>query len=112
MASNGEAKINLGHKLEPAIVALLSQRKMEEAATAAGISNRTVLRWYKLPEFQTAYREARRAAYSQAVSKLQQGATADVPTLPNVMLDQGTPSFGESSGRRVRHESFLEGDRD
>jgi hypothetical protein len=50
------------------------------------------MRWLKLPEFQTAYREARRAAYSQAVARLQQGATAAATTLLKVMLDQTTPA--------------------
>ena len=39
-----------------------------------------------------AYREARRTAYSQAVAKLQQGATAAATTLLKVMLDQSTPA--------------------
>jgi hypothetical protein len=82
----------LGHKQEEAIAALLSQRNIEEAAKAAGISTRTMLRWLNIPEFQTAYREARRAAYSQAVARLQQGATAAATTLLKVMLDQGTPA--------------------
>jgi hypothetical protein len=85
----------LGHKQEEAIAALLSQRNIEEAAKAAGISNRTMLRWLKLPEFQTAYRGARRAAYSQAVARLQQGATAAATTLLKVMLDQTTPASVE-----------------
>jgi hypothetical protein len=46
----------------------------------------------KLPEFQKAYREARRAAYSQAVARLQQGTTAAATTVLKVMLDQGTPA--------------------
>jgi hypothetical protein len=54
--------------------ALLTQRNLDEAAKAVGMSQRTLMRWLKLPEFQAAYREARRAAYSQAVAKLQQGA--------------------------------------
>jgi hypothetical protein len=82
----------LGHRQEEAIAALLSQRNIEEAAKTAGISTRTMLRWLKLPEFQTAYREARRAAYSQAVARLQQGATAAATTLLKVMLDQTTPA--------------------
>jgi hypothetical protein len=53
---------------------------------------RTLMRWLKLPEFQAAYREARRTAYSQAVAKLQQGATAAATTLLKVMLDQTTPA--------------------
>jgi hypothetical protein len=68
---------------------LLTQRNIEEAAKAAGISARTLLRWLKL---QTPDREARRTAYSQAVAKLQQGATAAATTLLKVMLDQGTPA--------------------
>ena len=82
----------LGRKQEQTIAALLTQRNLDEAAKAAGISMRTLMRWLKLPEFQTAYREARRTAYSQAVAKLQQGATAAATTLLKVMLDQGTPA--------------------
>lgn len=78
--------------MEAAIAALLTQRNVEEAAKAAGISTPTLLRWMKEPEFQAAYREARRTAYSQAVAKLQQGATAAATTLLKVMLDQGTPA--------------------
>src|ERR1700757_1313215 len=81
-----------GRKMEEAIAALLTQRNVEEAAKAVGISTRTLLRWMKVPEFQAAYREARRTAYSQAVAKLQQGATAAATTLLKVMLDQGTPA--------------------
>ena len=81
-----------GRKMEEAIAALLTQRNVEEAAKAAGISTRTLLRWMKEPEFQKAYREARRTAYSQAVAKLQQGATAAATTLLKIMLDQSTPS--------------------
>jgi hypothetical protein len=85
-------KSMLGRKQEQTIAALLTQRNLEEAAKAAGISMRTLMRWLKIPEFQAAYREARRTAYSQAVAKLQQGATAAVTTLLKVMLDQGTPA--------------------
>jgi hypothetical protein len=85
-------KSMLGRKQEETIAALLTQRNLDEAAKAAGISMRTLMRWLKLPEFQAAYREARRTAYSQAVAKLQQGATAAATTLLKVMLDQGTPA--------------------
>jgi len=81
-----------GRKMEEAVAALLSQRNVEEAAHAVGVAPRTLLRWMQVPEFQAAYREARRAAYSQAVVRLQQGATAAATTLLKVMLDQGTPA--------------------
>jgi hypothetical protein len=85
-------KSMLGRKQEETIAALLTQRNLDEAAKAAGISQRTLMRWLKLPEFQVAYREARRAAYCQAVAQLQQGTTAAATTLLKVMLDQSTPA--------------------
>ena len=81
-----------GRKMEEAVAALLIQRNVEEAAKSVGISTRTLLRWMKEPEFQGAYREARRMAYSQAVAKLQQGATAAATTLIKIMFDQNTPA--------------------
>ena len=81
-----------GRKMEAAIAALLTQRNIDEAAKAVGISPNTLLNWMKVPEFQAAYREARRMAYSQAVAKLQQGATAAATTLLKVMVDQSTPA--------------------
>jgi hypothetical protein len=81
-----------GRKMEAAIAALLTQRNIDEAAKAAGISPNTLLSWMKVPEFQAAYREARRVAYSQAVARLQQGATAAATTLLKVMVDQSTPA--------------------
>ena len=81
-----------GRKKEEAIAALLTARNIEEAAKSVGIAPNTLLNWMKVPEFQEAYREARRAAYSQAVAKLQQGTTAAATTPLKVMLDQSTPA--------------------
>jgi transposase-like protein len=81
-----------GRKKEEAIAALLTQRNIEEAAKAAGIGANTLLRWLKLPEFQTAYRQARRDAFGQAVARLQQGTSAAATTLLKTMIDQGTPA--------------------
>jgi hypothetical protein len=53
-------------KKEEAIAALLTQRNVEEAARTAGIGTQTLLRWLKVPEFQAAYLEARRATVSQS----------------------------------------------
>jgi transposase-like protein len=80
-----------GRKKEAAIIALLTQRSAEDAARAIGISSTTLLRWMKEPEFDAAYREARRAAFGQSIARLQQGAAAAATTLLKVMLDQGTP---------------------
>jgi hypothetical protein len=83
---------NLGRKQEDAIAALLTQRNVEEAARAAGIGTRTLLRWLKLPVFQAAYRKARRDAFGQAIARLQQGTSAAATTLLKTMIDPNTPA--------------------
>jgi hypothetical protein len=81
-----------GRKKEEAIAALLTQRNIEEAAKVAGIGANTLLRWLKVPEFQKAYREARRAAFSQSIARLQQGTSAAATTLIKLLLDPNTPA--------------------
>src|SRR5580700_3035501 len=78
-------------KKEEAIAALLTQRNVEEAARIANIGTRTLLRWMKIPEFDAAYLEARRAAVSQANARLQQGSSAAVSTLLKIMVDATSP---------------------
>jgi hypothetical protein len=78
-------------KMEDAVAALLTQRNHEEAARAVGIGTATLLRWQKQPEFQQAFRIARRAAHTQSIARLQQATSAAVTTLLNVMVDAGTP---------------------
>ena len=79
-------------KREEAIAALLTQRNIEEAAKSIGIGTQTMLRWLKIPEFQTAYREARRAAFRQSIARLQQASTAAVSTLLKIMVDPNAPA--------------------
>jgi hypothetical protein len=88
MAGHGE---KFGRKQEEAIAALLTQRNVEEAAHAAGIGTRTLLRWLTQPEFQKAYREARRAAFGQAIARLQQGTSAAATTLLKMLIEPGAP---------------------
>ncbi len=78
-------------KMEEAVAALLTQRNVEEAARSIGISVATLMRWQKQPEFEKAYREARRAAFGQSIAKLHQMSSAAVSTLGKVMVHPGTP---------------------
>jgi uncharacterized protein (UPF0147 family) len=89
MAGRGE---KLGRKQEEAIVALLSQRNIEDAARAICVVPRTLYRWIKEPEFDAAYRAARRAAFSQSTARLQQMCTAAVSTLGKIMVDPNAPA--------------------
>jgi hypothetical protein len=83
---------SLERKQEDVIAALLTQRNMEEAARTAGVGIRTLIRWMKLPEFQKAYREARRAAFNQSIARLQQGTSAAATTLIKLLIEPGTPA--------------------
>ena len=56
-----------------------------------GLLRLLLLRWQKKPEFQKAYREARRAAHGQSIARLQQATSAAVSTLLKVMVDANTP---------------------
>jgi hypothetical protein len=57
MTGHGE---KLSRKREQAIAALLTQPTIAAAAKMAGIGERTLRRWLKLPEFASAYDAARR----------------------------------------------------
>jgi hypothetical protein len=81
-----------GRKMEDAVAALLTQRNIEEAAKAVGISPTTLLSWMKVPEFQAAYRQAKRAAFSQAIARLQQGSVAAATALLKTIVDPNTPA--------------------
>jgi hypothetical protein len=89
MTGHGE---KFGRKKEEAIAALLSQRSVDDAARAVAISTKTLLRWLQVPEFQAAYRQARRAAFSQSIARLQQGTAAAATTLLKTMIDANTPA--------------------
>jgi hypothetical protein len=81
-----------GRKKEETIAALLSQRNVEEAARFVNIGTKTLLRWLQLPEFDRAYREARRAAFSQSIARLQQASSAAAATLLKIMVDPTAPA--------------------
>jgi hypothetical protein len=81
-----------GRRKEEAIAALLTQRSVEDAAKAVGIGTATLVRWMKNSEFDSAYRAAKRAAYGQAVARLQQGTSAAATTLLKTMIDPSIPA--------------------
>jgi transposase-like protein len=89
MAGHGE---KLGRKQEDAIAALLSQRNIEEAARAAGVGTRTLIRWLKLAEFGKEYRKARREAVHQSIARLQQATGAASTIVLKLLTDPNVPA--------------------
>jgi hypothetical protein len=45
-----------------------------------------------VPEFEAAYRAARREAFGQSIARLQQGTSAAATTLLKTMIDPNTPA--------------------
>jgi hypothetical protein len=70
----------------------LAARPEEGPARAVGVDPNTLLRWLKIPEFHSAYREARHAAFSQSIARLQQAASAAATTLLKIMVDSNAPA--------------------
>jgi hypothetical protein len=66
----------LNRKQEAVIAFLLVEATVEQAAAKAGVGYRTLRGWMALPDFQAAYRSARRIVLENAIAGLQR-TTAD-----------------------------------
>src|ERR1039458_595127 len=85
---------------EEAILALLSNRTVEDAARVVKITPRTLYRWLNEPAFDAAYRQTRGTALRQCTARLQQISSAAVSVLARVMTDAATPAeIGRASCR-------------
>jgi len=87
----GSAK-KLTPKQESAILALLTARNVEEAAKTADVPLRTLYRWMADPDFDNGFRRAKRAAFGQALSRLQQGSAAAATVMLKLMVDGTVPA--------------------
>ena len=88
MKGHGE---KLERKQELAIIALLTEPTVEEAAQAVGVSPVTLWRWMQLEDFRAQYRAARRQALENAVAQLQRTAGEAIEALRR-NLACGVPS--------------------
>ena len=91
------------------IVALLEHPTLEKAATSLGVSEVTLWRSLKKPEFAEAYRQARREAFSQSVARLQHASNAAVGTLLRVMTDREAPAASRVRAADVVLQTALRG---
>jgi DNA-binding MurR/RpiR family transcriptional regulator len=91
----------LSRKQEVAIAALLTCPTLAEAAQRAGISEPTLGRWLRRDDFQTAYRQARREAVSQAIAHLQRVSGEAVETLRAIMADGKAPASARVTAARA-----------
>ena len=90
---------------DAAVGALLSEPTIAEAATKAGVSESTLLRWLADPAFKARYREGRHQVVEQAVSALQRAAMKAVDALER-NLACGAPPSEIAAARAVLDQAF------
>ena len=91
----------LTRKQETGLAALISQPTMKEAATLAGVNEATLWRWLQLPDFEKAYRQARRETVKHAIVKLQAASSQAVDVLIEVMTDETAPEFARLAAAKA-----------
>lgn len=82
---------------EKALIALLAEPTVAKAAESINVSERTLRRWLAEPEFEKAYKAARRNAFDVAVGLTQKYAGLAVHTLAKVMADTQSASAAKVS---------------
>ena len=82
---------NFTRKQERAIAALLTTDSVTQAASVAGVGERTLYRWLQDPAFLEQYRKARKAALDQAISTLQERSNKAARALIDIVEDREMP---------------------
>jgi hypothetical protein len=96
MATKTDERIPKTNELTPkqhkTIAALLATPTIAAAAAVVSVGERTVHTWLGERTFADAYRDARRAAVTQAVTRLQQVSGVAVGVLVQVMANKDNPA--------------------
>ena len=85
---------------------------LDKAASVLGVSDVTLWRCLKKPEFAEAFRKARGEAFSQSIARLQHASNAAMGTLLRVVTDREAPAASRVRIRpaaRLRFANFLSG---
>jgi transposase len=82
---------NFTRKQEKAISALLTTDSVSQAASVAGVGERTLYRWLRDSTFLEQYRKARKTALDQAISKLQERSNRAAKALIDIVENEEMP---------------------
>lgn len=89
-SGHGEKK---SRKKEMAVIALLTEPTVGQAAQKVGIGEATMWRWMQDGDFKEMYRMAKVQAVGQAIARIQQVTTQAVDTLYDVMTSKKAPAM-------------------
>lgn len=94
-----DVQLFTGDALEPkqerAVVELMRQPAIRDAAAAVGVAESTIYRWLKEPAFADRYRAARRDALEHATAQLHKAASEAVTTLIRIAGDTSAPASSQ-----------------
>jgi len=94
---------------DQAILALLSERTISEAADRCGVNERTLRRWLDESDFQAEYQKARRAVFDVGISRVQALTAKAVDTL-ETLLAVDAPSVQLGAARTITEIGIHERD--
>jgi DNA-binding MurR/RpiR family transcriptional regulator len=92
---------------ELALVALLSNPSVKEAAAACNLSERTLFRFLSDDGFKSEYRDARRAIVETAIAAMQNGASEAVARLRELQYSENPAAAVRSA--QIIYESAIKG---
>lgn len=92
---------------ELVISALLTERSIKEASKKAGVGEHTVYRWMATPEFDKAYKQAKRKILDHAISQIQLSVTEAVGVLRSIMNDEESPPSSRVTSAKTILEQAL-----
>lgn len=105
MAASGA--FELSPRQAKALEVLVSGGSTSEAATAAGVSVRTIQRWLHREDFKQALRQAQAEVMEALTRRLRALGTRAVETLGQVMGDKLAPPSSRVSGAKCVLESIF-----
>jgi transcriptional regulator with XRE-family HTH domain len=88
-------------KQDLAIMALLTEKTLKEAADKAGISEATLWRWMQQDDFKTKYTAAKNEAVEHVTGRLRHSMTIAVDTLIEMTTDRRTPATARVNAART-----------
>ena len=100
------AQTSAGHglkrdrKQEQAIAALLECQTIKQAAAHVGIGESTLRNWMHVPEFEQAYRRARRDCVDRALARLEKGFEFAIAVLQKVAGDGSAANYARVAAAR------------
>ena len=92
---------NLTPSQHTAILALLTEPTVRQAARVASVDERTIYRWLKQSDFAAAYRDARREATQQAIARLQQYSGAAAGALISLLAASNPAAIRLAAAGRI-----------